>query len=81
MTTERLQDLLRATPFRAFDIVMGDGTRYHVPHPEWIAYSDKSRTAVVFDESGRLHILELLLATALEVGGNGQGGAGRRRVG
>jgi len=67
MTTEQLHTLHTARPFIPFDIVMADGTRYPVPHPEYLAYAPKSRICTVHDEQGVARILDLLLMTALEV--------------
>jgi hypothetical protein len=67
MTTEQLHTLHTARPFIPFDMVMADGTRYHVPHPEYLAYVPKTRTCTVYDEHGVARILDLLLMTALEV--------------
>jgi hypothetical protein len=38
MFSSQLHELHRTHPFLPFDIVMADGTRYHVPHPEHLAY-------------------------------------------
>ncbi len=67
MTTQQLHDLHTARPFAPFDIVMADGTRYHVPHPEHLAYVKGARTCVVFTTRSVARHLDLLLMTALEV--------------
>lgn len=67
MTTLQLHELHTARPFTPFDIVMADGTRYHVPHPEYLAYVKGARTCVVFTTKHVARQLDLLLMTALEV--------------
>jgi hypothetical protein len=71
MTIERLRDAMHATPFQPFSIVMGDGTRYAITHPEMIAFNIKSpRTVFVAHAPERTAALDLLLMTALEFGGS-----------
>lgn len=71
MTIEKLRNAATAQPFLPFTVVMGDGTRYKVRHPENIAMAPKAeRTFVVFTGRGEDHaVLDLLLVTALEFGG------------
>lgn len=66
MTTEQLHAMHTARPFVPFHIVMADGTRYHVPHPEHLAYVHGKRTCAVYGSDGVARILDLLLMTALE---------------
>lgn len=66
MTTNELHKRHAARPFDPFVIVMADGTRYAVYHPEQLAYAQGARTCVVYTDDGELNILDLLLMTALE---------------
>lgn len=69
MTIEKLRAAINARPFRAFTIVMGDGTRYNVTHPEMIAMNPKAERTVAVAFGPEDHaILDLLLMTALEYG-------------
>ncbi len=70
MTIEKLRAAVRTRPFNPFTIVMGDGTRYRVKHPEMVAISPKAeRTFIVTDENDEGHaVVDLLLVTALEFG-------------
>jgi len=36
-TLNTIRDLMRAQPFRPFDLILGDGTRYAVPHPDYLS--------------------------------------------
>ncbi len=67
MIAAHLHEIHKAVPFLPFDIVMADGTRYHVPHPEHLAYVPGSRMCVVFTNKHVARHLDLLLMTALEV--------------
>lgn len=68
MTTDQLHAMHTARPFLPFVIVMADGTRYFVPHPEYLAYVKGMRTCAVYDDHGVARVLDLLLMTALEPG-------------
>ena len=80
MTIDAIRQLHEAQPFRPFDIVVADGSRIHVPHPEFLAHPGKGRTVVAFDQSGTFKVIDLLLVTHLEVGTNGKSHR-RRRAG
>lgn len=68
MRAEDLQEVIRAAPFRPFQIVFADGRQIVVPHPEWIFYPPKQqRTAVVMEPDGRLHIIDVMLVQRLEL--------------
>lgn len=66
MTTIELHKLHSARPFQPFAVVMADGTRYPIRHPEQLAYVQGARTCVVYDDDGQFYVLDLLLMTALE---------------
>ena len=66
MISDQLRAMHRAVPFIPFDIAMADGSRYHVPHPEFLAYAPGSRTCGVYSRKNVIRVLDLLLMTALE---------------
>jgi hypothetical protein len=72
MTINAIRELHEASPFRPFDIVVADGTRIHVPHPEFLAHPGKGRMVVAFNEAGDFKVVDLLLVTHLEVASNGR---------
>jgi hypothetical protein len=74
MTTEQLSKIHQTRPFDRFSIRLGDGQVLPVEHPEMLAYSPKSRTAVVYLKNGDFEIIDLLVVTGLEVhrGRNGK---------
>jgi hypothetical protein len=67
MTIESLSSAMHATPFRQFRIHMADGRKFEVPHPDYVAFHPKGRTAVVYhlDDEG-YDTIDLLLAVSLE---------------
>ncbi len=66
MDPEALSDAIRATPFRPFQLILGDGSRVRVRHREWIAFSGE-RVAVVIDPDERTHNVDLMLVTKIEI--------------
>lgn len=66
MTTERLQDLIRAAPFRPFVPYLADGREIPVPHPEVIAHAPSSRIAVVTRPDDSFEVIDLLSVVGLE---------------
>jgi hypothetical protein len=55
---ESLREAVRAQPFKPFSLMLADGTRLPVTHPEWILVPPGARTAVLMDQSGRVRILD-----------------------
>ena len=78
MTTEVLHRMHETRPFRPFSIRLGDGQSLRVAHPEMLAYSPKSRTAVVYRDNGSFQIIDLLLVTGIEVQAPRNGRASHR---
>jgi hypothetical protein len=67
MTIDQLKNTLQARPFGPFNIHMGDGRIFHVPHREFLVHSPGGRTVIVFDSGDGFSILDLLLVTELEI--------------
>ena len=67
MTVEQLANVLHAQPFRPFTIHMGDGRTFHVKHPDFLSRSESGRTVVVHGPNESFSVLDLLLATELEI--------------
>lgn len=66
MRAEDLHDLVKAAPFRPFALVLADGTRWTIEHPEWIAFRG-GRTAVVIDDRYHVHLLDVMLALRIDI--------------
>lgn len=65
MTIESLDRAYKAQPFRPFAFRLADGRTLPVPHPEHLAFSQKSRTAVIMDDAGGFEVIDLLLVVSL----------------
>jgi len=75
MTIEALDRFLKARPFRPFSICLADGRTLPVPHPEFVAFNPKGRTAVVMDERDGVEVVDLLLVVSLSLEGQPVGQA------
>ena len=81
MVIEQLRKAAKAEPFRPFTIVMANGDRYRIPHPELIWITPKAeRTFVISDDEVNYTILYLFLVSSLEFG-TGKKMDGRRKAG
>ncbi len=65
MTCETLQELLKATPFQPFTILMSNGRSYEVRHPEF-AILMKSNVVVTDPETDRVWICPFLHIAGVE---------------
>jgi hypothetical protein len=41
--TDHMREAVRAQPFRPFDLVLVDGRRYTIEHPDWLAIPPVAR--------------------------------------
>ena len=69
MNVESLERAHKARPFRPFSFRLADGRSIPVPHPEFLAFNGKSRTAVVADEGDGFEVVDLLLVVSLSFEG------------
>jgi len=76
MTTDQLQNVWKAEPFRPFIVHLADGRQIKVGHPEFLIRSPSGRSIIVYQPDDSFNVIDLLLVTDLEVGSNGRG---RRR--
>ena len=66
MNPATLSQAIHAVPFRPFELVLADGSRVAVRHPEWIAYTG-GRVAVILEPDDRVHYVEVMLVTKLDL--------------
>jgi len=78
MTIDKIHSLYLAEPFQPFVIHVADGRNIPVISREFISTVPSGRTVVVSDADDRLHIIELLLVTELEVKPKSNGKTKRR---
>ncbi len=69
MTIESLDRAHKAQPFRPFAFRLADGRSLPVPHPEFLAFNGKGRTAVVTDDGEGFEVVDLLLVVSLSFEG------------
>ncbi|MGC8643704.1 MAG: hypothetical protein ACP5XB_27915 [Isosphaeraceae bacterium] len=67
MRAENLHEAIHAQPFRPFVLMLADGTRWQVSHPEWIMQPPGARTTVVMGEDESVRILDTALILGIEV--------------
>ncbi|MBI4661364.1 MAG: hypothetical protein HY735_21285 [Verrucomicrobia bacterium] len=67
MNVDRLLDLMHATPFVPFSILLPNGERLRVHHPDFIWVHPDRRTILVVAESGRTRFLNHQMVVGLEV--------------
>lgn len=78
MTADALRQLLRAQPFRPFDIHLADGRSLAVAHPDFVALEPSGRTIAIGVESNGFELVDLLLVTSLKPRPNGSSRSRRR---
>lgn len=66
MTANRIRELLHAVPFRPFKILLPDGVKLRVPHPDFISIAPSGRIAVVIGPKDQVYTVDVFLITALE---------------
>jgi hypothetical protein len=76
MTTEQLDTIHKAQPFKPFTLYLADGTKHHVAHPELIWRTQGGRTVFVSLGGEKVAIIDLLLVTKIT---HGNGVRRRRR--
>jgi hypothetical protein len=76
MTIESLDRAHKAHPFRPFSFRLADGRELPVPHPEFLAFNGKSRTAIVTDDGDGFEVVDLLLVVSLSFEGETAGKVG-----
>lgn len=78
MRMEELKAIHLAQPFRPFVIHSGDGRKFHVKHPDFLARSPSGRTVIVFGKEDAFEVIDVMLVTSVEVP-NGNGSKARRK--
>lgn len=67
MTAREFRSVFEAVPFRPFTIRLADGRAVAVPHQEYALLSPTGRTLIVYQNDDSFQILDLMLATSVEV--------------
>ena len=66
MTSEEVRQMLRARPFRAFQLNLADGDSFQVFHPDFAIISPNGETIVAYTRDNQMKIIDLLLVTSIE---------------
>lgn len=68
MTLEQLRKVYEARPFQPFRLLLADGTKIPVAHPDFLWMPpNAARTFWVAEKDGTARIVDLLLVAAIEV--------------
>jgi hypothetical protein len=79
MNVQELREPYAAAPFQPFEIVLTNGARVPVDHPEFMSFSQDYRTVHVHDRDGTTRRLDIKLITKLSEPKNGAGPRKRKR--
>lgn len=69
MTTKEFRNVFDAQPFRPFTIYLADGRQVPVEHQEFAMLSPSGRSTIVYQDDDSFQVLDLMLATGVEVNG------------
>jgi hypothetical protein len=68
MTVEKIRDLLRASPFRSFEVHTPDGRAFKVPHPDFAMLSGTGRLLhVARPQTDEEDIIDVALITDIAI--------------
>ena len=81
MNVKEIRELYRATPFRPFELVLTNGSKILVGHPEFMMFSGDYRTVYAVDEldGGMTKRIDVKLVTSLNELKNGRPPRKRKR--
>jgi hypothetical protein len=66
MNAEQIRQFSRATPFVPFVLILTDGRKVLVRHPEFLSFSPGDRTLVVHQLDDSFELVDLLAVARLE---------------
>ncbi len=67
MNVDRLADLIQASPFLPFSVLLPNGEKIRVPHSEYAWVHPDRRTVIVAAENGRTRLLSHQMLVGVEV--------------
>lgn len=79
MNANELKDIYSAAPFQPFELVLTNGARILVDHPEFMAFSPDYRTVYVSKVSGGVQRIDVKLVIAIDDAQNGSRPRKRKR--
>jgi hypothetical protein len=72
MTAQEFRSVFEALPFRPFTVHLADGREIAVRHQDYTLLSPTGRTLIVYEDDDSFQVLDLMLATGVQVNGKGQ---------
>ncbi|MBU6400770.1 MAG: hypothetical protein KGS61_10655 [Verrucomicrobia bacterium] len=69
MTAREFRNVFAAEPFRRFTIHLADGRQVPVMQQEFAMLSPSGRSLIVYQEDDSFQVIDLMLATSVEVNG------------
>jgi len=82
MTSESLRQALQAQPFVPFVLRLTDGRSFEVNHPEFVLAPKNARIVILYLESDRYMMIDLLMVSSLDFDRRQRHrGNGRRKAG
>jgi hypothetical protein len=79
MSVKEIRELYSAARSKPFEIVLTNGTRLYVPHPEFMMFSQDFRTVYVSRPRGGSDRVDVKLIVALDDSPNGARARRRKR--
>jgi hypothetical protein len=79
MNVNEVRELYSAAPLQPFEIVLTNGARVQVDHPEFMSFSQDYRTVHVHERNGTTRRLDIKLITELTEPENGARPRKRKR--
>ena len=70
MTVQEFRSVLEALPFRPFKVYLADGRKVAIRHQDYALLSPTGRTLIVYQDDDSFQVLDLMLATGVEVNGS-----------
>ena len=69
MTAQEFRSVFDALPFRPFKVYLADGREVAIRHQDYALLSPTGRTLIVYQDDDSFQVLDLMLATGVEVNG------------
>ena len=79
MKIEKIRGVLHAQPFRPFRIRLADGGHIFVEHEDFVALEPAGREMIVYLPDNRHQILDMMLATRIEIKSHNGGPPKKRK--
>jgi hypothetical protein len=69
MTAQEFRSVFEALPFRPFNFFLADGRAVAIPYQDYALLSPTGGTLIVYQDDDSFQVLDLMLATGVEVNG------------